>query len=62
MYLDNSHLILVYYVHRMDTRDAKEVPINVRRSLVESREMSEDAAMLTGNDRTRRVDEKCENR
>jgi hypothetical protein len=46
----------------MDTRDAKEGAISVRRSLVESREMWEDAAMLTGNDRTRRVDEKCENR
>jgi hypothetical protein len=46
----------------MDTRDAKEGAISVRRSPVESREMSEDAAMLTGNDRTRGVDEKCENR
>jgi hypothetical protein len=62
MYLDTSHLIPVYCIHRMDTRDAKEVTINVRRSLVESREMWEDAAMLTGSDRTRRVDEKCENR
>jgi hypothetical protein len=39
----------------MDTRDAREGAISVRRSLVESREMSEDAAMLAGNDRTRRV-------
>jgi len=46
----------------MDTRDAKEVPISVRRSLFESREMSEDTAMLAGNDRTRRVEQRCENR
>ncbi len=62
MYLDTSHVIGVYYVHRMDTRDAKEGAISVRRPLVESREMWDDAAMLTGNDRTRRVEEKCENR
>ena len=62
MYLDTSHVMLVYYVHRMDTRDAKEGTTSVRRSLVESTEMSEDAAMLSGNYRTRRVDEKCENR
>ncbi len=61
MYLDTSHVMVVYYVHRMDTRDAKEGAISVRRSLVESGEMSEDAAMLTGNDRTRRVEQKCEN-
>ena len=62
MYLDTSHVILVYYVHRMDTRDAKQGAISVRRALVESPEMSEDAAMLIGDNRTRRVDEKCENR
>jgi hypothetical protein len=43
------------------TQETKERVIRVRRSPVESRERSEDAAMLTGNDHTRRVDEKCEN-